>query len=158
MQMSFDLPDIRKPVYDRELTIQAVEDVFERYRYFRNVEFEEIEAKITNSYEERFHGPTGITSDSTAKIAIQNVDEPTMRLLFIEKVERCVNRLPHQQQKLIRLKYMQDEEVYDYQVYQIELGIAEGTYSKIRWKAIERLAGMLRVGILKQKGEDGDGK
>lgn len=154
MQMSFDLPDIRKPVYDKELTTQSIEDVFERYRYFKTVEFEEIEAKITNSYEERFHGPTGITSDSTAKIAIKNVDEPEMRHLFIAKVDRCVNRLPEIQKKIIKLKYMQDEEVYDYQVYQIELGIAEGTFSKFRWKAFEKLAGMLKVGVLKEMGEE----
>jgi len=158
VQMSFDLPDIRKPVYDRDLTIQAVEDVFERYRYFRNVEFEEIEAKVTASYVLREGGHSGGLSDSTANIAVRNVDEPNMRLMFIEKVERCVSRLPLPQQKLIRLKYMQDEEVYDYQVYQIELGIAEGTFTKIRWKAIERLAGMLRVGVLKEKGDVRDGK
>ena len=156
--MSFDLPDIRKPVYDREKTIQAVEDVFNRYRYFKIVEFEEIEAKVTASYVIREGGHSGGLSDSTANIATRNIDEPNMRLRFIEKVDRCVSRLPHQQQKLIRLKYMQDEEVYDYQVYQIELGIAEGTYSKIRWKAIERLAGMLRVGVLKGKGDVQDGK
>jgi hypothetical protein len=56
-------------VYDRELTIQAVEDVFERYRYFKNVEFEEIEAKVTASYEIRDGGHSGGISDSTANIA-----------------------------------------------------------------------------------------
>lgn len=81
-----------------------------------------------------------------------------IRLMFIAKVERCVNHLPLPQQKLIKLKYMQDEEVYDYQVYQIELGIAEGTFSKFRWKAFEKLAGMLKVGVLKQKGDTRDGK
>ncbi|QJD83540.1 ArpU family phage packaging/lysis transcriptional regulator [Cohnella herbarum] len=93
------------------------------------------------SFDERFRGPTGLTSDSTASIAIRNVDEPEMRHMFIDKVDRCVNRLPELQKKIIKLKYMQDEEIYDYQVYQIELGIAEGTFTKFKWKAFEKLAG-----------------
>lgn len=157
MQYSFDLPDVQKPVYDKELTTKAIEDVFERYRYFKTVEFEEVEAKITNSYEERFHGPTGITSDPTANIAIRNVDEPTARLMFINRVERVVNRLPTLEQKIIKLRYMADDYVYDYQVYRIDLGISAETYKKRRWKAFERLAGMLKVGVLRQKGDEGGG-
>lgn len=153
-QMSWDLPNVQKPVYDKELTKAAIEDVFERYRYFKLVEFEEIEAKITPSYEARFHGPTGITSDSTAQIAIQNVDEPELRHAFINRIERAVARLPQLERELIKHRYMQDDYVYDYHVYKLEFGIDEKTFAKRRWKAFERLAGMLRIGVLKVEGSN----
>lgn len=147
--MSFDLPDIRKPVYDVEATIAAVEDVFERYRYFKFVEFEEIEARVTAAYEDRPPGPTNVTSDSTANIAIRNVDEKEMRKLFIEKVDRAVKRLPPDQRKLVESKYMQDELVSNFQTYTMDLGISEKFFQKLRWKAFEKLAGMLKVGVEK---------
>lgn len=150
-QMSLELPDVRKPVYDEDATIAALEDVFERYRYFRFTEFEEREATITASYSDMPRGSQ--TSDQTASVAIHNVDERERRRLFVERVERAVQRLPYDQRRLIELKYMQDELVSNFQVYTDEMMISERYFRKLRWKAFEKLAGLLRVGVLKEGGD-----
>ncbi|MGG0171364.1 hypothetical protein ABEY25_14780 [Paenibacillus dokdonensis] len=68
-QMSFELPEL-----DRKKTQTAVEAALEKYRIFKAITFEEREAGVTASATERFHGPTNVTSDQTADIAIYNVD------------------------------------------------------------------------------------
>ncbi|WP_256761582.1 hypothetical protein [Cohnella sp. WQ 127256] len=80
-----------------------------------------------------------------------------MRRRFIDKVDRCVQRLPEIECKLIKLRYMDDDYVFDYNVYEDELGRGYEAYAKRRWRAFERLAGMLKIGILKEKGDDGGG-
>ncbi len=136
-QMSFELPEL-----DRKKTQAAVESALEKYRIFKTITFEEREASITASSTERFHGPTNVTSDQTADVAIYNVYEPQARQQYCEKVERAVNKLYPRERLLIQERYMKDETVTDLKFYNFIFNppISKDLYAKIRWTAFYRLA------------------
>lgn len=147
-QITFELPEI-----DRKSTQQAVEDELEKYRIFKYLSFEEREASVTASSEQRFHGPTNVTSDQTGSIAIYNADQQKMRAEFCHRVERAVARLPKMERFLIEERYMSVDAEYltDYNVYSFKFQppISEKTYSKIRWKAFYKLALNLNLAVIK---------
>ncbi|MDQ0268890.1 ArpU family phage packaging/lysis transcriptional regulator [Cytobacillus purgationiresistens] len=146
-QMSFVLPKI-----DRKATQEAVEAQLEKYRLFKYLSFEEREASVTASTEERFHGPTNETSDQTGDIAIYNVEQRKLREDFCNHVERAVSRLPKLERFLIEKRYMSVEAEYtsDFQVYCFEYQppISAVTYGKIRTKAFYRLALNLNIAVI----------
>ncbi|GIP38585.1 hypothetical protein J31TS4_18650 [Paenibacillus sp. J31TS4] len=137
MQQSFELPEL-----DRKKTQRAVEAALEKYRIFKTMPFEEKEATITAGYQERFHGPTNVTSDQTAEIAIYNTFIPAMRKEYCEKVERSVNKLYPRERLLITERYMKDELMTDLKMYSFVFNppISKDTYAKIRWMAFYSLA------------------
>ncbi|MGE6376595.1 ArpU family phage packaging/lysis transcriptional regulator [Peribacillus muralis] len=146
--MSFELPEL-----DRKATQTAVEAELEKYRLYKYLIFEEREAPVTASSEERFHGPTNITSDQTCSIAIYNADHQRYRRAFCERLERAVNRLPKMERFLIEERYMSQDGDYltDFNVYchKFKPPISAMTYAKIRWKAFYRLALNLNIAITK---------
>jgi len=83
MQMSF-FAEI-----DQKETHRAVESAFEQYRLNKYLMFEEREANTTAGYTERFHGPTNVTSDQTASIAIHHVDTMNARKTYCSLMERA---------------------------------------------------------------------
>lgn len=141
----FTLPEL-----DRKRTKQAVEAAFEKYRIIKTVTFDEREPSTTAGYSDMPRSYTGVTTDQTAQIAIHNTDVPNMRRMYCERIEKAVKRLPAIEQKIIRARYMEDDYVFDYQVYQITLGISEMTYTKRRWKAFYKLALALDIAIEKE--------
>lgn len=147
------LVDFELPELDRKATQKKVEDHFLRYRVFKYLTFEEREASITASSEERFHGPTNVTSDQTASIAIHNVDEQAKIKHFCEWTERAVKRLPPMERFLIQTRYMSEDAEYksDLQVYCFEFQppISDKTYGRIRWKAFYKLALDLNLAVTK---------
>jgi ArpU family phage transcriptional regulator len=148
--MSFELPEL-----DRKKTQEAVEAAMEKYRIFKYLTFEEREASITAGYTERFHGPTNVTSDQTADIAIHNVDVPEMRRRYCEKIERAIKKMHPKERLLIEERYMKEEYeggyVKDFQVYSFVFNppISAATYSGIRWKAFYKLALHLNIAVEK---------
>jgi ArpU family phage transcriptional regulator len=146
-QLSFELPEL-----DRRATQEAVEELFEKYRMIKTIDFEEREAVITAAYEQRESQRTNVTSDQTANIAIHNVDVPAARKKFCERVERAVSRLHPKERLLIESRYMQDY-VFDYQVHNeiFKPRISKTTYDKIRWKAFYKLALILDLPIEKKE-------
>ncbi|GIO37264.1 ArpU family transcriptional regulator [Paenibacillus antibioticophila] len=142
-QMSF-LPEI-----DRRATQAAVEDALERYRLFKFLIDDEREASITAGYNERFHGPTNVTSDQTADIAIHNADKQAKRKSYCDRIERVVRRMPRMERFLIEERYLTKEHDYitDYNVYNqvFQPPISEGKYRHIRWKAFYKLASDLNL-------------
>ncbi len=146
--MSFELPEL-----DRKATQRKVEEHLERYRLFKYLIFEEREASITASSEVRYHGPTNVTGDQTATIAIHNVDEQARRQYFCERTERAVKRLPPMERFLIEERYMADDAEYltDLNIYcfKFQPPISAKTYNKIRWKAFYRLALNLNIAVTK---------
>lgn len=130
------------PELDRRKTQIAVEAIFEKYRIYKMITFEVREASMTASYTERFHGPTNVTSDQTAKIAIYNVDVPAARKDYCEMIESIVGRLSEREQLLIRERYMKQDDVFDYKVYNhiLEPPVSKDTYTKIRTKAFYKMA------------------
>lgn len=153
-QLSF-LPEI-----DRKLTQAAVEDALEKYRMYKFLTYEEREASVTAGYNERFHGPTNVTSDQTADIAVHNVDKQAQRKWYCERVERVVRRMPRMERFLIEERYLTKEHDYitDYHVYNhvFQPPISEGKYSKIRWKAFYKLAADLNLLVEKNMSSGSD--
>lgn len=130
------------PELDRRKTQNAVEAIFEKYRIYKTITFEVRETSVTASYTERFHGPTNVTSDQTASVAIYNVDMPAARKQYCEMIESIVERLGDREQTLIRERYMKQDDVFDYKVYNhiLEPPVSKDTYTKIRTRAFYKLA------------------
>lgn len=147
MQLGFELPEL-----DRKKTQAAVEAALDKYRIFKMVTFEEREAGTTAGYSERFHGPTNVTSDQTAQIAIYNVDTPAMRLAYCEKIERAVARLAQREKLLITERYMKEDYVFDYVVFNqiFDPPISESKYYKLKWRAFYKLALILNIQVVKE--------
>lgn len=144
----FQLPEL-----DRKKTQAAVEAALEKYRIFRTITFEEREAGITAGYNERFHGPTNVTSDQTAQIAVHNADVPAMRKTYCERIERIVKRLHPKERLLIEARYMKEAYVYDYAVHNhiFNPPISRCTYDKIRRNAFYQISLALDIAVEKEK-------
>ncbi|GBF73134.1 transcriptional regulator [Paenibacillus sp. 598K] len=139
-QMEFELPEL-----DKKRTQVVVEAVLEKYRMFKTITLEEREASTTASYSDMPRSYTGTTSDQTANIAIHNVDGAAVRREYCNKIDRAVKRLHPKERLLIEERYMKDDYVFDWMVYQqiFNPAISKDTYIKIRWKAFYRLAFIL---------------
>lgn len=130
------------PQLDRRKTQAAVEAILEKYRIYKTITFEVREASVTASYTERFHGPTNVTSDQTAQVAVYNVDAPAARQTYCRMIESIVERLGEREQTLIRERYMKEDDVFDYKVYNYVLDppVSKDTYTKIRTRAFYKMA------------------
>lgn len=130
------------PKLDRKRTQSAVEAAFEKYRIFKMMTFEQREAVITASYQERLHDATNKTSDQTVDVAIHNADVSAQRQAYCEWIEQSVKRLHPREQLLIEERYMKNDYIYDYHIYTsvFDPPVSEGTYYKLRWKAFYKLA------------------
>lgn len=130
------------PELDRRRTQCAVEAILEKYRIYKTIMFEVREASTTASYTERFHGPTHVTSDQTAKTAIYNVDVPAARKQYCELIDSIVERLSEREQLLVLERYMKHDDVFDYKVYNhiLEPPVSKDTYTKIRTRAFYKMA------------------
>lgn len=144
-QLLFELP-----VIDEKATRINVESVLEKYLLYKTIEFEEKEASITPSYQFRYHGPTNVTSDQTANVAIDNVDEPEKRKRYCEWVEKSVSRLSFKQRQLIIERYMKETDIFDYEVYDGILEISVKKYCEIRERAFYTLAFIMKVYVKKE--------
>lgn len=130
------------PELDRRKTQSAVEAVFEKYRIYKTITFEVRETSVTAPYTERFHGPTNVTSEQTASVAIYHVDMSAARKQYCEIIESIVERLGDREKTLIRERYMKQDDVFDYKVYNhiLEPPVSKDTYTKIRTRAFYKLA------------------
>ncbi len=152
-ELEFDMPEL-----DVEKTKVAVRRALEKYQLYKYLTHDEREASITAGYTERFHGPTNTTSDQTAQIAIHNVDVPSERKTFCERIERAVRRLHPKERLLIEQRYMREEYEGEYmndmKVYCFIFNppISPKTYDKIRWKAFYKLALDLNIEVKKTGG------
>lgn len=159
MEHSLSLPKL-----DRRKTQAAIEGAMEKYRIYKTITFEEREARLTSSYQETPSGYTGTTSDSTARTAIYNVDMPAARAAYCERIERIVERLNERERLLVRERYMKQDDVFDYKVYNhiFDPPISKDTYVKVRTGAFYKMAlslsamGLLPLeDLLAKSGESG---
>ncbi|MBO1003136.1 ArpU family phage packaging/lysis transcriptional regulator [Pseudogracilibacillus auburnensis] len=145
--MSFELPEL-----DRKATQKAVEAALEKYRIFKYITFDEREASVTSHIDDVGGGKSNLTSDQTASIAIQNVDELERRKRYCERIERAVKRLPRMERFLVEERYMSEESEYitDHNVYcfKFQPPISAMTYMSIRWKAFYKLALGLNIAVI----------
>lgn len=132
---------------DEEATKDAVEKYLLQAREYRVTEYIPEEPTITASPNVRYHGPTNVTGDQTADLAIRAADEMERQRRHIERAERAINRLGERQRRLIKVRYMEDDDVMDYNAAE-ELGFSDRHYRRIKSVAIYRLAGMLGLMML----------
>ncbi|MFB5763312.1 ArpU family phage packaging/lysis transcriptional regulator [Paenibacillus medicaginis] len=130
------------PELDRRKTQTALEAVFEKYRIYKTITFMDREVSVTASYTDRPHGPTNLTSDPTARTAIYNVDAPAARAAYCDMVDTIVDRLNEREQLLIRERYLKQDDVFDYKIYNhvFDPPVSKDTYMKIRARALYKMA------------------
>lgn len=134
MRNEMDLYEI-----DEIATRHAVEKYLHNAREYRVTEYIPIEPSIVAKLSDVPRSYTGKTSDSTGRAASINVDEPERRRRHIERAELAITRLGERQQQLIRLRYMQDDDVTDTYVA-MEIGFSERHYRRIKKQTLLRLA------------------
>ncbi|QCT04111.1 phage transcriptional regulator, ArpU family [Paenibacillus algicola] len=130
------------PELDRRKTQQAIEALFEKYRIYKTITFEARETDLTALYGDRSQGPTNGTSEQTAQAENTNMDVPAARKQYCDTIDLMVERLSEREQRLIRERYLKQDDVYDYKVYNhmLEPPVSKDTYAKIRSRAFYKLA------------------
>jgi ArpU family phage transcriptional regulator len=143
-QMSFKLPEI-----DREKTKEAVEAALEKYRFYLLTFPEERLPKVTATYSLVPPAHTNAFHSSTETLAIDKVDFERERDEYMEWIRRGVNRLSPRERELIIKRYLSNEEMYDYELYN-EMGMSESKYYRLKARAFYKLAFALRIEVYKQ--------
>lgn len=135
---------------DEEATKDAVEKYLRQAREYKVTEYIPEMPTVTPSYSDIPRSYTGQTTDQTGRIAAHNVDEIERRKRHIERAEKAVSRLGSKQQKIIRMRYLDDDYVSDSEVA-AELGYSDRHYRRIKSFAMYRLATTLGLVVLKEE-------
>lgn len=147
---SYDLP---LEEIDRKATKDRVESELERYRQYLLTEELDKLPKVTANYSLTAPTNTNRFHSSTEDTAIDNVDYQIKRRKFMYRVVRAVNRLSYKERAIIILRYMNNEQMFDYEVYN-QLHMAERTYHRYKSKALYNLALALNVVEFKEKEDE----
>ncbi|WP_245823542.1 ArpU family phage packaging/lysis transcriptional regulator [Metabacillus halosaccharovorans] len=142
-QLSFRLPEI-----DREKTKEAVEAALEKYRFYLLTVPDEKLPKVTATYSLVPPSNTNAFHSSTEDAAIDNVDRERERYRYLEWVIRGVNRLTKMEREIIYKRYLEDEETFDYEVYN-EIGFSERRYYRLKARIFYKLAFILKIEVYK---------
>lgn len=139
---------------DREATRKAVEEHLETARIYKQVGFMRREMKTAPSYEPRFHGATNAISKPAEDIGTWNVDTDERMKETQERVDRAVGRLGRLERQIIQQRYLEDDEVFDYNVFS-DLHLSERKYYRVKSNAIYKLAFALRLEVYAEEEESG---
>lgn len=146
-QLTFNLPEI-----DRDATRNQVESALEKYKMYLLMDPSELEPKITSSFKLVPAAPNNQFHSSTEDTAVKKMDQEKHRKEYLMKIQKAVNRLAFQERSIIINRYLDNDEVYDYEVYN-DLGFSERKYYRIKARAFYKLAFIMRIEIYKQEGE-----
>ncbi|MGG3802394.1 ArpU family phage packaging/lysis transcriptional regulator [Metabacillus fastidiosus] len=138
-QLTFKLPEI-----DREKTKEAVEGAFEKYRFYLLTVPEERLPKVTASYSLVPPAHTNAFHSSTEDAVIGKVDFE--RDKYLEWIIRGVNRLAKMEREIIYKRYLEDEETFDYEIYN-DIGFSERRYYRLKARIFYKLAFILRIEV-----------
>lgn len=139
------------PEIDRDATKKAVETAFEKYRFYLLTIPEERLPKLTATYSLVPPTNTNEFHSTTEDITIKNVDSERERDAYIEWVRRAVNRLAPKEREIIVKRYLQDEEIFDYEIYN-EIGYSERRYYRLKARIFYKLAFILKIEVYKNEG------
>ncbi|MCM3736244.1 ArpU family transcriptional regulator [Bacillus cytotoxicus] len=145
------------PKIDRKATQDRIEAVLESIRIYRQFGMIRNEMKVTASCEVRYHGPTNVVGNPAEDVALENVElskreERLQRLSF--QVDKTLSRFSKNQRDIIVKRYLEDEEIFDYMVYN-EIGMSERTYRRNKSNAFYKLAFALRLEVYEQEEQVG---
>ncbi|QIW18549.1 ArpU family phage packaging/lysis transcriptional regulator [Bacillus thuringiensis] len=142
------------PKIDRLATQEKLEGVLESVRIYRQFGMIRKEMKVTPSYEVRYHGPTYDVGKPLEDVAMANIQQ-SEREEWIEnisfRIDQFLSRLGNgragkDQRNIIIKRYLEDEDVCDYMVYN-EIGMSERTYRRVKARAFYKLAFALRLEV-----------
>ncbi|MEK5036902.1 ArpU family phage packaging/lysis transcriptional regulator [Sporosarcina sp. FSL K6-3457] len=137
------------PEIDRKATRDAVEAVLERYRmYSLQVSLDRLPS-ITASYS-LTPASSNLPSSSTERAAIANVEYEIKREKFIDWIVFAVNQLSEIERSIVYMRYLQKNELFDYQIY-IDLNMSERNYYRIKSRLLEKLAFVLKIEAYKEE-------
>lgn len=142
MQLQFNFPDI-----DRPKTKEAIEKALEAYRmYSLQVSLDRLPS-ITASYS-LTPASNRLPSSSTEKAAIENIDYEEKRLKYSNWIARGVNRLTKLERTIIYQRYLDDTEMFDYEIYR-NLNMSERNYYYIKSRMFYKLVFALKIEVYK---------
>ncbi|PEZ05547.1 ArpU family transcriptional regulator [Bacillus sp. AFS018417] len=142
------------PKIDRKATQARLEEVLENIRIYRQFGMIRNEMKVTTSCEPRYHGPTNLVGKPAEEVALANVElsERELKLNRLSfQVDKVLSRFSKSQRDIIVKRYLEDEDVFDYMVYN-EIGMSERTYRRNKANAFYKLAFALRLEVYEQQG------
>lgn len=134
---------------DGEKTKEAVEAALEKYRMYMLTVPDEHPPRVTQTYSLVPPSQTNAFHSSTEDAAIKKVDFERERDEYMEKIRRAVNRLNKTERELIIKRYLSNEEMYDYELYN-EMGMSESKYYRLKARAFYKLAFILRIEVYKE--------
>jgi ArpU family phage transcriptional regulator len=143
-QLTFMLPEI-----DREKTKAAVESALEKYRFFLLTVPEDKLPKVTATYSLVPPSFSNEFHSSTEQAVMDRIELDIARTKHIEWVLRGVNRLSKMEREIIYKRYLEDEEIFDYELYN-EIGMSERRYYRLKARIFYKLAFILKVEVYKQ--------
>ncbi|HEK9100187.1 ArpU family transcriptional regulator [Bacillus pfraonensis] len=137
------------PKIDRKATQARLEKILEDVRIYRQFGMIRNEMKVTASCEVRYYGPTNVVGKPAEDVALANLElskreERLKRLSF--QIDKALSRFSKNQRDIIVKRYLEDEEVFDYMVYN-EIGMSERTYRRNQSNAFYKLAFALRLEV-----------
>ena len=145
------------PKIDRKATQVRLEEILENVRIYRQFGMIRNEMKITASSGVRYHGPTNIVGKPAEDVALANVamserEVKLQRLSF--QIDKALSRFSKNQRDIIVKRYLEDEEVFDYMVYN-DICMSERTYRRNKSNAFYKLAFALRLEVYEIEEYDG---
>ncbi|MED0959537.1 ArpU family phage packaging/lysis transcriptional regulator [Bacillus paramycoides] len=137
------------PKINRKATQVHLEEVLENVRIYRQFGMIRNEMKVTASCEVRYHGPTNMVGKPTEDVALANIamSERELKLQRLSfQIDKALSRFSKYQREIIVKRYLEDEEVFDYMVYN-DIGMSERTYRRNKSNAFYKLAFALRLEV-----------
>ncbi|CAN7301707.1 ArpU family phage packaging/lysis transcriptional regulator [Paenibacillus sp. LjRoot56] len=130
--------NIEQEQIDRRATRKRVESVLEAVRMYRALgDLRKVNEAIS-ARKEWFK-----VAERTA--AYQVGSDEHLRGIC-DEVEQAISRLDEQEQGIIRERYLKRDKTFDFLLFH-ELNLSERTYHRIKARAIEKLAYMLRLEV-----------
>lgn len=124
---------------DREETRRRTEEELEKARVYSKVGIVRREIRNTPSYEPREHQGTNAISKPCEDVAIYNAQRELDLKLAYERVELGLEALKRVERQIIEMRYLDDEDINDYNVY-MELHMSERSYYRRKSGALYKLA------------------
>jgi ArpU family phage transcriptional regulator len=144
-----NLSDFNLPSIDRNATRKAVETALEKYRILLLRQYDNL-PKITQSYSIIPPSNTNKFHSSTEDTAIKNVELEREMNQYLNRMIHAVNRLTQWERAIIIKRYMDKEDVYDYEIYN-DIGMSERKYYRVKARAFYKLAFSLKIEVYEEK-------
>lgn len=134
---------IKQDGIDRRATRKKVETVLEAVRMYRAMGYLRKENGAILSRKEG-----GKVAEQAATYQVSSDEQ---LLGTCGEVEQAISRLDEQEQEIIRERYLKRDKTFDFLLFH-ELNLSERTYRRMKARAIEKLAYMLRLEVKVQQG------